>query len=110
MESIVIDKIIKFSLSKKYLINDFLKEIGQHGIRIEFYNEKGHKRSATYLPEVAAEQNWNHVETIDSLLRKGGYKLPITNDFRNKLSVTRYQSEKLMKSFNDWQTRNLSLS
>lgn len=85
-------------------------EIGQHGIRIEFLNEKGHKRSATYLPEVAHEQNWNHTETIDSLLRKGGYKAPITNDFRNQLSVTRYQSDKLMKSFNDWQKRNLNLS
>ena len=31
-------------------------QIGVHGIRIEFYNDKGHKRTATYLPEVAKEQ------------------------------------------------------
>lgn len=31
-------------------------EIGVHGIRIEFTNEKGVRKSATYLPEVAAEQ------------------------------------------------------
>ena len=31
-------------------------QIGVHGIRIEFYNEKGQKRTATYLPEVAKEQ------------------------------------------------------
>ena len=31
-------------------------EIGVHGIRIEFHNEKGSKRTATYLPEVAEEQ------------------------------------------------------
>ncbi len=30
--------------------NDWL--IGTHGIRIEFLNEKGHKRNATYLPEI----------------------------------------------------------
>ena len=30
--------------------------VGVHGIRIEFHNEKGSKRSATYLPEVAPEQ------------------------------------------------------
>ncbi|CAF0709648.1 unnamed protein product [Brachionus calyciflorus] len=77
-------------------------EIGKHGIRIEFHNEKGHRRSATYLPEIASEQEWDHVETIDSLLRKGGYKSPITNEFRNTIDVTRYQSEKLTKSFNDW--------
>lgn len=31
-------------------------EIGIHGIRIEFLTEKGSKRTATYLPEVAPEQ------------------------------------------------------
>lgn len=31
-------------------------EVGRHGIRIEFYSEKGNKQSATYLPEVASEQ------------------------------------------------------
>ncbi|KAG8262829.1 AMME chromosomal region protein 1-like [Homalodisca vitripennis] len=31
-------------------------EVGVHGIRIEFHNEKGSKRTATYLPEVATEQ------------------------------------------------------
>lgn len=30
--------------------------IGLHGIRIEFHNEKGSKRTATYLPDVAIEQ------------------------------------------------------
>lgn len=75
--------------------------IGKHGIRIEFFNEKGHKRSATYLPEIAEEQNWDHKETIDSLLRKGGYKAPITNELRNQLEVTRYQSEKLTRTFHE---------
>jgi len=78
-------------------------QIGVHGIRIEFLNEKGHRRNATYLPEVASEQQWNHMETIDSLLRKGGYKAAITNDFRNQIQLTRYQSEKLSRSFPQWQ-------
>ncbi len=30
-------------------------QIGKHGIRIEFVNEKGHKRNATYLPEIGKE-------------------------------------------------------
>ncbi len=54
------------------------------------------------MPEIAHEQNWNHIETIDSLLRKGGYKAKITNDLRDNISVTRYKSEKLTKSFQDW--------
>lgn len=37
--------------------DDYLDwEVGVHGIRIEFVNEKGNKRTATYLPEVASEQ------------------------------------------------------
>uniref|UniRef100_A0ABM5EVT3 Nuclear protein AMMECR1 isoform X1 n=1 Tax=Pogona vitticeps TaxID=103695 RepID=A0ABM5EVT3_9SAUR len=63
-------------------------EVGVHGIRIEFINEKGSKRTATYLPEVAKEQGWDHIQTIDSLLRKGGYKAPITNDFRKTIKLT----------------------
>ena len=83
-------------------------EIGKHGIRIEFNNEKGQKRSATYLPEIAEEQNWDHTETIDSVLRKGGFKAKITGEIRDAISLTRYQSEKLTKSFNDWMHRMTS--
>ena len=59
-------------------------------------------RSATYLPEIASEQNWDHVETIDSLLRKGGFKSKITDEIRDKIALTRYQSEKMIRSFQDW--------
>lgn len=34
-------------------------------------------------------QGWDHIQTIDSLLRKGGYKAPITNDFRKTIKLTR---------------------
>lgn len=30
--------------------------LGVHGIRIEFLNERGSKRTATYLPHVASDQ------------------------------------------------------
>ncbi|CAF2059222.1 unnamed protein product [Rotaria magnacalcarata] len=76
--------------------------IGLHGIRIEFFNERGSKRSATYLPEVAHEQGWNHIQTVDSLLRKGGYKAPITSEMRKSIQVTRYRSEKLTLHYNDY--------
>lgn len=77
-------------------------EIGVHGIRIEFYNDKGHKRTATYLPEVAKEQGWNQIQTIDSLLRKGGFKGTITAEVRNSIKVTRYQSEKVTVAYNEY--------
>ncbi|GIX86308.1 AMME syndrome candidate gene 1 protein homolog [Caerostris darwini] len=85
-------------------------EIGIHGIRIEYTTEKGSKRTATYLPEVAPEQGWDRVQTIDSLLRKGGYKGTISNEVRKSIRLTRYQSEKLTVSYPEykeyWRSRN----
>ncbi|XP_043524734.1 uncharacterized protein CG5902-like [Frieseomelitta varia] len=78
--------------------------IGVHGIRIEFHNEKGNKRTATYLPDVAIEQGWNQIETIDSLLHKGGYKGLVTPDIRRSLKLTRYQSEKVTVSYQEYMT------
>ncbi|XP_054168425.1 uncharacterized protein CG5902-like [Oppia nitens] len=77
-------------------------QIGVHGIRIEFVTEKGSKRTATYLPEVAPEQGWDHIQTIDSLLRKGGYKGVIDNDVRLSIRLTRYQSEKISVSYQEY--------
>ncbi|XP_048398633.1 AMMECR1-like protein isoform X3 [Stegostoma tigrinum] len=83
--------------------SDYLDwEVGVHGIRIEFVNEKGAKRTATYLPEVAKEQDWDQIQTIDSLLRKGGYKAPITNEFRKAIKLTRYRSEKVTISYTEY--------
>lgn len=77
-------------------------EVGVHGIRIEFINEKGVKKSATFLPEVATEMGWDQLQTIDRLLKKGGYKGTITNTVRQSISLTRYQSEKITVSHNDY--------
>ncbi|XP_069988023.1 AMMECR1-like protein isoform X2 [Penaeus vannamei] len=77
-------------------------DIGVHGIRIEFLNERGAKRTATYLPEVAPEQGWDHEQTIDSLLRKGGYKGPVTGEVRRSIKLTRYQSEKISVTFQEY--------
>ncbi|CAN9509428.1 unnamed protein product [Ophioblennius macclurei] len=84
-------------------VGDYLDwEVGVHGIRIEFFNEKGSKRTATYLPEVAEEKGWDHIQTIDSLLQKGGYKAPITNDFRKTIKLTRYHSEKMTMGYAEY--------
>ena len=41
---------------------DFMDwEIGIHGIRIEFFNERGVKKTATYLPEVPPEQGKDRI-------------------------------------------------
>lgn len=78
-------------------------QIGKHGIWIEFVDEHGQTRTATYLPEVAAEQKWDHTETLDSLLRKGKYKAIITDAYRHSVKVTRYQSQKIRATYDEWQ-------
>ncbi|KAI9495637.1 ammecr1 protein [Zychaea mexicana] len=77
-------------------------EIGVHGIWIEFTNDQGHKRTATYLPEVMPEQGWNKQETIDSLLRKGGYRGAITEKVLKSIKLTRYQSSKAKAGYTEY--------
>lgn len=85
--------------------DDYLDwQLGVHGIRIEFYCDRQNKQtSATYLPEVASEHGWNQVQTIDSLLRKGGFRGHITQEMRQSIKLTRYRSEKRTVGYNDYQ-------
>lgn len=76
-------------------------EVGVNGIRIEFLSDRGGRRSATYLPEVASEQGWSKEEAIDSLLKKGGAGR-ITQEMRDSISLTRYRSEKMKATFDDY--------
>ncbi|XP_055586296.1 uncharacterized protein CG5902 [Uranotaenia lowii] len=76
--------------------------LGVHGIRIEFYNERGSKRTATYLPQVATEQGWDQTQTIDSLLRKGGYRAAITPEMRRSIKLTRYTSQECHMTYNEY--------
>ena len=45
---------------------------------------------------------WDRVQTIDSLLRKGGFKGVITPEVRKSLRLTRYQSQKMSVSHADY--------
>jgi AMME syndrome candidate gene 1 protein len=92
-------------------------EIGVHGIRISFPHpslimsstssseapspigspspvalQAKHNFSSTYLPQVASEQGWDHIEAIDSAIQKAGWNGQITEDLRRNLKVRRYQS------------------
>jgi len=77
-------------------------QVGVHGIRLEFVNEAGHRRSATYLPEVSSEQGWDQEETVVNLLRKGGYRSRITKEYLETIKTQRYRSEKLSITYDDW--------
>ncbi|CAN0170314.1 unnamed protein product [Ectocarpus sp. 8 AP-2014] len=69
-------------------------EIGVHGIVIKFNDDRGSSYSATFLPEVAAEQGWSRKVTLSRLVRKAGYKRVVDRAFLAGVEVTRYQSSK----------------
>lgn len=45
---------------------------------------------------------WDQIQTIDSLLRKGGFKGLVTPDIRRNIKLTRYQSEKVSVGYQDY--------
>jgi AMMECR1 domain-containing protein len=67
-------------------------QIGVHGIIIEFSDAGGNLYSATYLPQVASEQGWDHLEAVTSLMRKAGFRRRVTHEMLAALKVTRYRS------------------
>ncbi|KAJ2471082.1 AMME syndrome candidate protein 1 protein, partial [Coemansia sp. RSA 2320] len=77
-------------------------DIGTHGVWIEFCNERGRLQTATFLPEIAKDQEWTKIQTIDHLLRKGGYELTITQEMRRSVKLTRYQSQKAHLSYEEY--------
>lgn len=52
--------------------------------------------------QVATEQGWDQIQTIDSLLRKGGYRGQITQDTRRSIKLTRYTSTECQMSYNEY--------
>ncbi|XP_020085538.1 uncharacterized protein At2g38710-like isoform X4 [Ananas comosus] len=78
-------------------------EIGKHGLIIEFTDPDCNiRRSATYLPEIAAQEGWTKIETIDSLMNKAGYYGFINESLRKKLHVTRYESTLYTMHYSDY--------
>jgi hypothetical protein len=58
--------------------------------------------SATYLPEVAPDQGWEHIDAIDSAIRKAGWNGRISEDLRRSVRVRRYQSRKCVVSWDEF--------
>lgn len=67
------------------------------------------KFTATYLPQIAPEQGWDKLETIDSAIRKAGWNGKITDDLRRSIKLRRYQSAKCSvtwEEYVEWRKEN----
>ncbi|KAI7841020.1 hypothetical protein COHA_005248 [Chlorella ohadii] len=80
-------------------------EVGTHGLVIEFLDPAtGGRRTATFLPEVAAHEGWDKQQTLDHLIRKAGYAgSPIAVRASATLKVTRYQSTTFSLTYDEYQ-------
>ena len=72
-------------------------EIGTHGITVEFQDPYAAKvrRSATFLPEIAAHEGWDKQMTLENLIRKSGCTATKGRQVaavQSILKLTRYQS------------------
>mmetsp|Transcript_12265 Transcript_12265/g.35588 ORF Transcript_12265/g.35588 Transcript_12265/m.35588 type:complete len:264 (-) Transcript_12265:253-1044(-) len=76
--------------------------IGTHGISIKFQVGESAFYSATFLPEVARDQNWTHEKTLDALIKKAGYHGRIDETLLRSIHCTRYQSSKCKIAFQDY--------
>ena len=72
-------------------------EVGKHGIDI---NIDGY--SATFLPEVASEQNWTKEETLKHLVRKAGYSGKFDKSTIDRIRLERYQSSKCKATYDEY--------
>jgi uncharacterized protein (TIGR00296 family) len=89
------------------LLTDFEKgenyldwNLGEHGIRINISSY-----SATFLPEVAAEQNWTKEETINALLSKAGVGNQMID--KERISLVRYKSVKKTCSLQEYLNKKM---
>ncbi|KAL5527780.1 hypothetical protein ACEPAG_6581 [Sanghuangporus baumii] len=58
--------------------------------------------TATYLPDVMPEQGWDHLDAVDSAIRKAGWDGRITEDLRRSIKLRRYQSSKCSVTYEDF--------
>jgi len=68
-----------------------------------------HSFSATYLPEVAPDQGWDKIETVDSAIHKAGWTGRVSEDIRRSVKLRRYQSRKCTVNWNqfvEWRKEN----
>lgn len=77
--------------------------VGTHGIRIEFRPDGDRRYGATFLPSVAREQGWDHLTTLDHLVRKAGHKRGATKELLSSetFRVERYQESQCCTAFKE---------
>lgn len=83
-------------------------ELGVHGVRITFATTRllcpcsSTFYSATFLPEVAAENGMDHESTIRQLVRKAGYSGRLDGSLLDSVEATRFRSSAEELSYDEF--------
>jgi AMMECR1 domain-containing protein len=76
--------------------------VGIHGITIEFVDPAtSTRRSATFLPEVAAHEGWDRRVTLEHLVRKSGCGAG-AGAILDRIKLTRYQSATCTLTYDEY--------
>ncbi|KAH7712921.1 AMMECR1 domain containing protein [Aphelenchoides avenae] len=76
--------------------------VGTNGIRIHF-EQNGKKMWAFYLPEVPKEKEWDQQTALDNLMHKGGWEGEIAEEDRKEVRVERYEVDRLVLSYKEYE-------
>ena len=76
-------------------------EVGKHGIEIDFTDDKGREYGSTFLPEVAQEQGWDQVTTLEYLVNKAGWNKGFKS-IKHKIKARTYESIKYKMTYNQY--------
>lgn len=72
-------------------------KIGVEGVQAKWKGDTGRFHTATFLPEVASEQEWDHLDTMKALVRKAGQKWD--KSLLEEISLTSYESSKAHSTY-----------
>jgi len=87
-------------------------EIGIHGLRIDFRDNKNQERSATFLPEVMTQFGWTKKHTIERLVQKSGSNDALNYDEHGRpileqLKTVRFRSSISNASFGEYKSNSV---
>jgi AMMECR1 domain-containing protein len=78
--------------------------VDEHGVQMKYWDSET-TYSATFLPQIASEQGWNHFDTMKALLRKSGYRGPVNSQVIDNVEIIRYRSSKASVGFDEYKSR-----
>ena len=90
------------NFSKEPLEDPLAWQVGKHGVSLEITGADGELYESTFLPEVAKEENWDQMETLQELLEKAEFEEADLEDVLHRIRVTTYESIVVSMSYAEY--------